>query len=171
MTLTEFLERFPTEDSCREYLAARRWHCGARCPRCGNQRVHRLTRPFSWACKACGPTVYRFSPLVGTVFENTKVGLRTWFQVIYLMCTSQKGLNAREVQRKMCLGSYETAWYMCHRIRAVMMRPRAQEVVPGNTPTRKRGQPMKPKERLRPVSLFPLDFDRAIDRILRGGSP
>ena len=123
MTLTELMERFPTEDSCREYLVENRWPNGVRCPRCGNERVYRLTRPWNWVCKECAPSIYRFSPLVGTIFENTNVGLRTWFQVIYLMCQSKKGISALQVQRIIGAGSYRTAWYMCHRIRAAMQSP------------------------------------------------
>jgi transposase-like protein len=123
MTLTQLAERFPTEDSCREYLVKMRWPKGVRCPRCGNRNVHRLTRPWNWQCKACAPQGYRFSPLVGTIFENTNVALRTWFQVIYLMCQSKKGISALQVQRIIGAGSYRTAWYMCHRIRAAMQSP------------------------------------------------
>ncbi len=123
MTLTELQHRFPTEDSCREYLVAQRWPNGVRCPRCGNDRVYDVARPWNWQCNACAPTGYRFSPLVGTVFENTNVGLRDWFQVIYLMCQSKKGISSLQVQRMMGFGSYKTAWYMCHRIRAAMQSP------------------------------------------------
>ena len=48
------------------------------------------------------------------------LGLRTWFQVIYLMCQSKKGMSALQIHRTIGSGSYRTAWYMCHRIRAAM---------------------------------------------------
>ncbi len=123
MTLTELMERFPTEDSCREYLVEQRWPKGVRCPRCGNAKVYHVSRPWNWQCSDCAPTGYRFSPLVGTIFENTNVALRTWFQVIYLMCESKKGISALQIQRMIGAGSYRTAWYMCHRIRAAMQSP------------------------------------------------
>lgn len=116
-------ERFPTEDSCREYLVEMRWPDGVRCPRCGNDKVIRLSRPWTWQCRACAPQGYRFSPLVGTIFENTNVALCTWFQVIYLMWQSNKGISALQIQRMIGAGSYRTAWYMCHRIRAAMQNP------------------------------------------------
>jgi IS1 family transposase len=56
--------------------------------------------------------------LVGTIFENTNVGLKTWFKVIYLMLTSKKGISALQIHRMMGFGSYSTAHYMCHRVRA-----------------------------------------------------
>jgi len=71
----------------------------------------------------CAPKGYRFSPLVGTIFENTNVALRTWFGVIYLMCQSKKGISALQIQRMIGAGSYRTAWYKCHRIRAAMQSP------------------------------------------------
>ena len=62
--------------------------------------------------------------LVGTVFENTNVAMRTWFKVIYLMLTSKKGISALQVQRMFGFGSYETAHYMCHRIRKALIDPK-----------------------------------------------
>jgi hypothetical protein len=56
--------------------------------------------------------------LVGTVFENTNIALRDWFRVLYLMLTSKKGISALQIYRYMEFGSYKTAWYLCHRIRA-----------------------------------------------------
>jgi transposase-like protein len=97
-----------------------RWADGVRCPRCGSERVHKLARPWNWQCKQCTKSGYRFSPLVGTIFENTNVELRTWFRVIFLMCQSKKGISALQVHRMIGSGSYRTAWYMCHRIRAAM---------------------------------------------------
>jgi transposase-like protein len=61
---------------------------------------------------------YRFSHLVGTVFENTNYPLRVWFRVIHMMLTSKKGVSALQVHRVIGTGSYRTAWHMCHRIRA-----------------------------------------------------
>ena len=114
------MTRFPTDDSCMEYLVSMRWPKGTYCPRCGATKVHKLARPWNWQCKGCSKTGYRFSPLVGTIFENTNVGLRTWFQVIYLMCQSKKGMSALQIHRIIGSGSYRTAWYMCHRIRAAI---------------------------------------------------
>lgn len=119
-TLADLDKAFPTEDSCREYLVQMRWNGTVRCPRCGTDKVHKLARPWSWQCKQCAKQGYRFSPLVGTIFENTNYPLRTWFRVIYLMCQSKKGISALQIHRMIGSGSYRTAWYMCHRIRAAM---------------------------------------------------
>jgi hypothetical protein len=74
---------------------------------------------WKWECSACREGgAYRFSHLVGTVFENTNKPLREWFRVIHFMLTSRKGVSALQIYRVMGFGSYKTAWYMCHRIRA-----------------------------------------------------
>jgi hypothetical protein len=56
---------------------------------------------------------------VGTIFENTNVSLKTWFEVLWQMLNSKKGVSALQVQRQIGR-SYPTAWYMCHRLRAGM---------------------------------------------------
>jgi len=124
MTLTQLTERFSTEESCKKFLQGQRWPNGVECPRCKSAKVYALkARPFHWACKnkGCGGrNGYRFSVITKTVFENTNYPLRTWFQVIYLMTQSKKGISALQIHRQIGSGDYRTAWYMCHRIRAAM---------------------------------------------------
>lgn len=124
MTLTQLMQKFSTEEACKAYLKEMRWPDGVRCPRCNNEKVYELKkRPFHWVCKAkdCGGrNGYRFSVITRTVFENTNYPLRTWFQVIYLMTQSKKGISALQIHRQIGSGDYRTAWYMCHRIRAAM---------------------------------------------------
>ncbi|HEY3287960.1 MAG TPA: IS1595 family transposase [Gemmatimonadaceae bacterium] len=121
MTLPQFEAAFPDEIACRDYLIARRWPDGPKCPRCGNASVYALpSRAHHWQCHKCAPKGYRFSVLVGTIFENTNYPLTVWFKVIYLMMTSKKGISALQIQRMLGMGSYRTAWSMCHRIRAGM---------------------------------------------------
>jgi len=124
MTLMELMTRFSTEEKCKQFLQDKRWPNGVECPRCHNKKVYTLKkRPFSWVCKAkdCGGrNGYRFSVITRTIFENTNVPLQTWFQVIYLMTQSKKGISALQIHRQIGSGDYRTAWYMCHRIRAAM---------------------------------------------------
>jgi transposase-like protein len=127
MTLAEFDRLFPDEESCWTYLLLRRWPSGPHCPRCDNDHVYESTaRPWHWQCKKCGKnnrTPYRFSLKTGTIFEETKVPLRTWFKVLYFMLTSKKGMSALQIHRMVGFGSYRTAWYMCMRLRASMHDP------------------------------------------------
>ncbi|MBZ5672222.1 MAG: IS1595 family transposase [Acidobacteriia bacterium] len=122
MTIAQWEKAFPNDDACAAYLTKHRWPLGVRCPRCGNEEVYELpSRAFHWQCTECAPggsTGYRFSVLVGTIFENSNVGLRTWFRVIHTMLTSKKGVSAHQIYRTMGFGSYRTAWHMCHRVRA-----------------------------------------------------
>ncbi|MGO8865786.1 MAG: IS1595 family transposase [Alphaproteobacteria bacterium] len=120
MTIAQLDAMFPDEDACCAYLVAHRWPEGVRCPRCGSERVYDLkTRKWHWECPDCREGgAYRFSHLVGTIFENTNKSLREWFRVIHMMLTSKKGVSALQIYRVMGFGSYETALYMCHRVRA-----------------------------------------------------
>jgi transposase-like protein len=120
MTVSQLKAAFPDEEACCAYLTGKRWPDGVRCPRCGHDKVADAAhyKPFYWQCRNCDPNGYRFSVTVGTVFENTNMPLKTWFRVIHLMLTSKKGISALQIHRMIGTGSYRTAWYMCHRIRA-----------------------------------------------------
>lgn len=124
MTLDDLNRRFPTEDAAREHLAKLRWPDGkVHCPRCGlSIKVHKTSRPWRWVCKNCAKNGYGFSLTTGTIFENTKYPIRTWLQVLFLMLNAKKGKSALEIKRDVFkdTASYETAWYMCHRLRAAM---------------------------------------------------
>lgn len=128
-TLDAFDRQFPTDDACKAYLVEKRWPTGVRCPRCqATERVYALkARPFHWTCKNAecgGRNGYRFSVLTRTIFQDTKVPLKIWFKVGYLMLTAKKGISALQVHRVIFgeeSGSdYRTSWYMCHRWRAAM---------------------------------------------------
>jgi transposase-like protein len=140
LSLRQIHEQYKTQDQCMELLVGFRWPRGVECPRCGSRKVIRIKhRPWNWVCKSgaqvmdrrtgkideCSKkTGYRFSPLVGTVFENTNYKLPLWFEVIYLICQSKKGMSALQVQRMLEENgqktAYKTALYMCHRIRAML---------------------------------------------------
>ena len=120
MTVAQWEKAFPNEDACCAYLVGHRWPQGVRCPRCGAEVTHSVsTMPYKWQCYGCAPNSgYRFSHLTGTIFENTNKPLRQWFRVIHLMLTSKKGISSLQIMRYMGFGSYNTALYMTHRIRA-----------------------------------------------------
>ena len=118
------METFPSEDECKRFLVQRRWGGLIRCPRCGKtETVYGIAKPWHWECsnKECRKGhAYRFSIISGTVFENTKYPIKTWFEVLWQMLNSKKGVSAKQIQRQIGSGSYQTAWYMCHRLRAAM---------------------------------------------------
>jgi transposase-like protein len=133
MTLKELLATFPSDDACREYLFFHRWPDGRpRCPRCGKaETVYNIYQPWKWECsnKDCRTgNAYRFSLLVGTIFENTKYPLRTWFEVLWSMLNAKKGISSMQIQRQIG-SSYPTALYMCHRLRASMHDPEFRQLM------------------------------------------
>ena len=121
MTVAQFEKLFPNDDACKSYLVASRWPQGVRCPRCDNADVYPVAnKPFHWQCSRCAKAGgYRFSVLVGSIFENTKVGMRIWFRVVHMTLTAKKGVSSLQVHRTIGFGSYATALYMCHRIEPV----------------------------------------------------
>jgi len=128
-TIDAFDKQFPDETACKDFLVSMRWPGGVRCPRCkSKERIYALkARPFHWVCcnKGCGERRgYRFSVTTRTIFENTKISLKLWFKVAYLVLTSKKGISALQVHR-MIFGeesthAYHTSWYMVMRWRAAM---------------------------------------------------
>ena len=126
---------FPNEEACDAYLVARRWPDGVHCPRCGSNRPYELkTMKFKWECPDCSDSGYRFSNIAGTIFENTNVDLRRWFQVIHLLLTGQKEAveRAADIRRRLGFGSYKTALVrLCRRVRAALAREKGVDKLGG----------------------------------------
>ncbi len=121
MTVPQFENLFRTEDDCCAYLANNRWPSQVFCPRCGAGEVtEHGTQEWHWNCYQCDRKGYKFSVLVGTIFENTNKSLREWFRVLHLMLVSKKGISALQIQRMMGFGSYSTALNMCNKLRIAM---------------------------------------------------
>jgi transposase-like protein len=116
MTIIELHEMFGTDDRCREILERLRWPEGIMCPRCKHQGHSWLETYDRYECNACQ---YQFTVISGTVFQDTHLALTKWFVAAYLLCESRKGMSANQIKR-IIGGSYKTAWYLCHRIRAAM---------------------------------------------------
>jgi transposase-like protein len=133
LTIGQFEQMFPNEEACQEYLYSRRWPNGVRCPRCQNDHVYASKkRPYTWQCKKCGKNnraPYRFTLKTGTIFEEGKKPLLVWFKVLHLMLTSKKGISALQIHRMIGSGSYRTAWYMCHRLRAGLRDPEFRQLM------------------------------------------
>jgi transposase-like protein len=115
LTIAEFNARFTDEDACKRYLMQCRWPEGVRCPRCGNDDVHHLapSKPFHWQCHRCNSAGYRFSVLVGTIFQNKHRSLLDWLRVIHLMLRGERLVSIQQVVR---FGSRATASAMCRRV-------------------------------------------------------
>src|SRR5216684_3300040 len=103
ITFQQFMTTYPNETACRQFLADHRWPDGVKCPRCGKgETVYKIAQPWKWECSNIGcrsGNAYRFSLLVGTIFENTKHPLVTWFKVLYTILQSKKGVSSRQLRR------------------------------------------------------------------------
>ena len=118
-TEQEFEERFSTEERCRAYLVEVRWPDGFRCPHCqGSKAV--LVRATLFQCGACRRQT---SATAGTVFQDTRKPLVTWFRAMWYLTSQKNGASALGLQRVLGLGSYETAWTWLHKLRRAMVRP------------------------------------------------
>ena len=120
MTLPEVNILYSTDDRCRELLERLRWPEGLICPRCKDIRVSRLKEYARYECVGCE---YQFTATSGTVFHDSHLPLPIWFIAVLLLCEAKKGMSAMQLKRTIWgddRGSYKTAWYLCHRIRAAM---------------------------------------------------
>ena len=113
---------FNNEDAAREHLESILWPRGPVCPRCGvtEDRITKLqgksTRPGVYKCKDCRKP---FSVTVGTVMERSHIPLTKWVLAAQLMASSKKGMSAHQLHR-MLGTTYETAWFLAHRLRECM---------------------------------------------------
>jgi transposase-like protein len=117
MTLIDVHQMFSTEAKCRELLKRLRWPVRAECPRCKSPAVALETNRDLLYCKECD---YQFTVTAGTIFHDSHLPLIKWFTAVYLLCESRKGMSANQIKRMLGIGSYKTAWYLCHRIRKAM---------------------------------------------------
>ncbi len=113
---------FKDENKAREWLEAIRWPRGPVCPHCGSESKEHYKlegeahRTGLWKCKDCRE---QFTVTVGTVFERSKIKLNVWLQAMHLMCSSKKGISSKQLERMLGV-TYQTAWFMSHRIREAM---------------------------------------------------
>lgn len=119
-TLGEFERRFASQEACRAYLVQLRWpEDGFRCPNCGGAKAWPV-RAVLLECAACG---HQTSVTAGTIFQDTRTPLPTWFRAMWWVASQKTGASAVGLQQVLGLGSYETAWTWLHKLRRAMVRP------------------------------------------------
>ena len=130
LTLMEILRKISTEESARFYLEDLRWPHGPVCPHCSNnesERIHSIHenkgRKVRKGLYKCGECLQQFTVTVGTIFESSHIPLNKWLIAFYMMCASKTQISALQLQRQLEIGSYRTAWFMCHRIRFALAEP------------------------------------------------
>jgi transposase len=113
LSITEFLEKFPDDDACLEYLFKKNFGNEFACPRCGQiGKFRKLTKLPAYTCE-CGEHIH---PMAGTPFHRSHTPLQKWFYAIYLFTTTRHGVPAKELQRQLSV-NYKTAWRMGQEIR------------------------------------------------------
>src|SRR5438445_7508325 len=102
---------------CNEIISDMRWTHGIHCPRCNSKNVGDLVKPRRiWNCKACKK---QFSVKVGTIFEDSPLGLEKWLPATWLIVNAKNGISSCELARSLGV-TQKTAWFMLHRIRLAM---------------------------------------------------
>ncbi len=119
-TFDEMDDWFRTEVQCRDYIRRLCWPNGFVCERCGIDGEPWVTARGVFRCKACDGST---SLTAGTVFQDTRKPLRTWFLAMWFITSQKNGMSALGLQRALGLGSYETAWTWLHKLRRAMVRP------------------------------------------------
>lgn len=117
-TLQQAVIHFANPDNCLTYMAAHRWPNGVECPTCGRKDVSYLANQKKWQCKSAH-TKRQFTAKVGTIFEDSPLGLETWLPAVWLIATAKNGVSSCELARSLGV-TQKTAWFMLHRIRKAM---------------------------------------------------
>jgi transposase-like protein len=119
-TFNEFECFFKSEATCRAYLTSMRWPAGYEGPRCGSQHAPWITERGYLHCRDCGK---ESSVTAGTIFERTRIPLKTWVLALWFVTSQKHGASALGLKRVLGLGSYQTAWTWLHKLRRAMVRP------------------------------------------------
>jgi transposase-like protein len=117
-TLQDAIIYFANANNCLSYMAAHRWPDGVECPTCGRKDATYLATQKKWQCKS-GHAKRQFTAKVGTIFEDSPLGLQTWLPAVWLISTAKNGVSSCEIARSLGV-TQKTAWFMLHRIRKAM---------------------------------------------------
>jgi transposase-like protein len=111
---------FHDETKATAHMEADRWPDGVICPLCGSVNVHRMAGMTQAGMFLCNDCREKFTVRTGTIFERSHIPLHKWLMATHIMAASKKSVSALQLQRMLGLGSYRTAWFLCHRIREAM---------------------------------------------------
>lgn len=138
LTLIQICQRFSTEEAAREYFERHRWPDGPVCPHCGNAQQDAIYKLAANPKKGirnglykCGECRQGFTVTVGTVMEDSHIPLNKWIIAFYIMCASKTQVSALQLQRQLEIGSYRSAWFLCHRIRFALRDSEPTDLLSG----------------------------------------
>lgn len=117
-SLIEAVRYFENPDVCRDFLVSLRWPGGVVCPRegCGSDRVAFVESRKIWRCNGCRK---QFSVKVGTIFEDSAIGLDKWLPAVWMLTSAKQGVSSYQMARALGI-TQKSAWHMEHRIRVAM---------------------------------------------------
>jgi transposase-like protein len=116
-TLTDAIKYFADPDRALNFTAAIRWPDGkACCPRCNSANAVFMPARRLWQCRDCKK---QFSVKVGTVFEDSPLGLDKWWPAFWMIVNAKNGISSCELGRALGV-TQKTAWFMLHRIRLAL---------------------------------------------------
>jgi transposase-like protein len=118
-TLQDAIVFFSDADNCVAFLVAQRWPDGdVVCPTCGRADAQYIPSRRVWQCKTRHPKC-QFSVKVGTIFEDSPIGLDKWLSAMWMIANCKNGVSSYEIHRDLGV-TQKTAWFMLHRIRLTM---------------------------------------------------
>src|SRR5579864_1911309 len=111
--LMQAIRYFSDPMICLETVAKAKWPEGPECPRCQGKKLSFLKTRLMWTCLGCRK---QFSVKVGTIFEDSAIGLDKWLCAMWLLANCKNGVSSYEIARDLHV-TQKTAWFMLHRIR------------------------------------------------------
>jgi transposase-like protein len=118
-TLLEAVTHFASYENCHEFMMNLRWPDGkVLCPRCGSNDVSYLPNARVFKCYQKHER-QKFSLKVGTIFEDSPIGLEKWLPVMWMLVNSKNGISSWEIHRAVGV-TQKTAWFMLQRARLAM---------------------------------------------------
>jgi transposase-like protein len=113
--LVEFVDKFNSDEVCKEYLSELKWAENYQCKKCRNKK-YSLKPNLSRVCTKCHHTE---SPSANTLFHKVKFGLRKAFMIAFEMSATTKGLSASQVAKRYGI-TRKTAWFFMQKVRISM---------------------------------------------------
>ena len=129
-TLQEAIIYFADYDNCRQFLIDLRWaDSKVRCPRCNSDHVAYLETARLYKCYGKHEKA-KFSLKVGTIFEDSALGLEKWLPAMWLVVNAKNGISSMEISRSLGI-SQKSAWHMAHRIRFALHQGSFEHMLSG----------------------------------------
>ena len=118
-TLQQAIIHFSEMDNCIAYMVKMRWPDGVVvCPTCGRNDVAWLKVQKKWQCKS-KHAKRQFSAKVGTIFEDSPLGLDKWLMTAWMIVNCKNGVSSYEISRAIGV-TQKSTWFMLQRLRLAM---------------------------------------------------